>query len=99
MYVLKIISASLLFWFLISTLNADDTRYGSELHSENCINCHASMTGGDGSVLYTRKNRNVISIDALADRIHYCQSSLELNWSEDQQQAVKLYLNKSYYNF
>lgn len=96
---MRIISAALLFWFLISTLNASDTQYGNELHTENCKKCHAAMTGGDGSVLYTRNNRNVISIDALADRIHYCQSSLGLNWSADQQQAVKLYLNRSYYNF
>ena len=99
MHVIKIIWAALLCWFLSSTLSADDMQNGGDLHSEYCIKCHAAMTGGDGSVLYTRKNRNVKSLNALADRIHFCQSSLELNWSEDQQQAVKLYLNKSYYNF
>ncbi len=26
---------------------------GELLHQENCITCHAAMTGGDGSVLYT----------------------------------------------
>ncbi len=72
---------------------------GSLLHEENCIACHAAMTGGDGSVLYTRKNRNVTSSEALTKQVNRCQSSLELNWSEQQINTVQSYLNKMYYNF
>ena len=72
---------------------------GSALHEENCIACHAAMTGGDGSVLYTRKNRNVTSSAALTKQVNRCQSSLELNWSEQQINTVHSYLNKMYYNF
>ena len=72
---------------------------GSILHEKNCIACHAAMTGGDGSVLYTRNNRNVTTSDALTKQINRCQSSLALNWSEQQINAVHSYLNKMYYNF
>ena len=72
---------------------------GPTLHEENCIACHSAMTGGDGSVLYTRKNRNVTSSEALTKQVNRCQSSLELNWSEQQINAVHSYLNKMYYNF
>ena len=72
---------------------------GLILHQENCIACHAAMTGGDGSVLYTRKNRNVTSSAALTEQVNRCQSSLELNWSEQQINTVQSYLNKMYYNF
>ncbi len=95
----KFLLTTVLLTIFTSILYADNAQHGLELHSENCITCHAAMTGGDGSVLYTRKNRNVISMSTLADRVNYCQSSLKLNWSEKQQQAVKEFLNKSYYNF
>ncbi len=72
---------------------------GASLHSSNCVACHAAMTGGDGSVLYTRDDRNVKSLDALSKQVKRCQSSLELNWTNDQVNSVRQYLNTSYYHF
>lgn len=86
--------------FAISPLlNAADSQLGNNLHQENCIACHAAMTGGDGSVLYTRKDHRVTSKDSLAKQIYRCQSSLGLNWSAEQQGHVQQYLNESFYNY
>ena len=81
--------------FLVS-VHAQD---GSTLHSENCIACHAAMTGGDGSVLYTRDDRTVKSSDVLSKQVDRCQSSLDLNWSNDQIDSVQQYLNTLFYQF
>ncbi len=81
--------------FLI-TAQADN---GQALHTENCIACHAAMTGGDGSVLYTRDDRNVINMQALGKQVHRCQSSLDLGWTTDQIDSVQKYLNSSFYKF
>ena len=72
---------------------------GSALHKDNCIACHAAMTGGDGSVLYTRKDHKVTNSEELSKQVHRCQSSLELNWSEQQIHAVQTFLDKMYYKF
>ena len=80
-------------------LNAGSTQLGKKLHQENCIACHAAMTGGDGSVLYTRKDHQVASMDSLVKQIHQCQSSLGLNWSAEKKHSVQKYLNESFYNY
>ncbi|QMU61115.1 MAG: cytochrome c [Gammaproteobacteria bacterium] len=76
-----------------------DAQDGSALHSENCIACHSAMTGGDGSVLYTRDDRNVISLGALNKQVDRCQSSLGLNWSNNKINSVQQYLNELFYQF
>lgn len=81
---------------ILLTAHAQD---GTTLHAENCIACHSAMTGGDGSVLYTRDDRNVKSLEALNKQVKRCQSSLDLNWSNDQISSVQHYLNKSFYQF
>ncbi|MFK7815063.1 MAG: cytochrome c [Gammaproteobacteria bacterium] len=95
----KVIAISLVIitntMFLI-TAHADD---GATLHAENCIACHAAMTGGDGSVLYTRDDRNVMSMGSLGNQVNRCQSSLDLNWTNDQINNVQKYLNETFYKF
>jgi len=81
---------------LLQSAHAED---GATLHQENCIACHAAMTGGDGSVLYTRDDRTVKSLDALSKQVDRCQSSLGLAWSNDHISNVQQYLNSSYYQF
>lgn len=81
---------------ILLTAHAQD---GASLHAENCIACHSAMTGGDGSVLYTRDDQNVKSLDALGKQVNRCQSSLDLNWSTDQISNVQKYLNESFYQF
>jgi hypothetical protein len=82
--------------FLLQTAAAED---GAALHEENCIACHAAMTGGEGTVLYTRDDHAVKSSDALTKQVNRCQSSLGLGWSNAQINSVQQYLNQSFYKF
>ena len=72
---------------------------GATLHKENCIACHAAMTGGDGSILYTRNDRKINSSESLTKQVNRCQTSLGLNWSKQQINTVHIHLNSMYYHF
>ncbi len=91
-----IIQVLLINMTILLPIHAQD---GSTLHAENCIACHSAMTGGEGTVLYTRDDRNVTSLDQLSKQVNRCQSSLGLNWSADQISSVQKYLNQSFYQF
>ncbi len=90
---------TLLLWLNIVLLQNTYAQDGEALHSNNCVACHAAMTGGDGSVLYTRADRNVKSLEVLNKQVKRCQSSLGLNWSNTEVDSVQQYLNSSYYHF
>lgn len=78
---------------------AADLKNGEQLHNSQCKTCHIQMTGGDGSLLYTRDDRRVNSLKALQQRVHRCESNLELKWLDDEINDVVHYLNKTYYHF
>jgi mono/diheme cytochrome c family protein len=84
---------------LVATVHAADLKRGKQLLDENCIKCHASMIGGDGSGIYTRANRRIDSLEALNTQVHRCKTSLGVSWPEDQIADVVAYLNKTYYKF
>lgn len=84
---------------LVNTAHAVDLKRGKQLLEENCIKCHASMVGGDGSGIYTRADRRIDSLDALNAQVHRCKTSLGVSWPEDQIADVVAYLNKTYYKF
>ena len=90
---------SLFIWVNVTFLQTAHAQDGKALHQENCIACHAAMTGGEGSVLYTRDDRGVKSLDALSKQVDRCQSSLGLNWSNDHISSVQQYLNELFYKF
>lgn len=83
----------------IATLQTAKAQDGATLHEKNCIACHSAMTGGEGSVLYTRDDRSVKSQDALTKQVNRCQSSLGLGWTDAQISSVQEYLNRSFYKF
>lgn len=78
---------------------AADAAHGKKLHAANCISCHVNMTGGDGSVLYTRSDRRVNSLAQLEAQVRRCESNLELKWFDDDIADVVEYLNQTYYKF
>jgi mono/diheme cytochrome c family protein len=86
---------------LLATAQADEASlaHGKELHQKNCTSCHANMTGGDGSALYTRSNRRVNSLEALNAQVRRCESNLELKWFDEDINSVVEYLNTNYYKF
>lgn len=93
-----VLSIGLCFSFL-ATAHAADIKRGKTLHEENCIKCHVSMVGGDGSGIYTREDRRMDSLDALNNQVHRCKTSLGVSWPEDQIADVVAYLNQTYYKF
>lgn len=78
---------------------AADPERGRELHKENCIRCHASMMGGDGTGIYTRPDRRIESLDALYKQVRRCKTSLGVPWPDDQIDDVVTYLNQNFYKF
>jgi mono/diheme cytochrome c family protein len=76
-----------------------DSSAGKALLQKNCISCHASSFGGDGSSIYTRENRIVKTSRGLKAQIRNCNTMLGLKWFEDEEQHVASYLNQNYYHF
>ena len=76
-----------------------DAEAGKALVEKNCISCHASSFGGDGSGIYTREYRKVKTSKGLVAQIRNCNTMLGLKWFEDQELNVASYLNKTYYKF
>ena len=90
---------ALLFSVLSSTAMAADIERGKSLHDDNCIECHVSIQGGDGSGIYTRADRRIDSLPALRSQVNRCKNSMGVSWPEDQIDDVVAYLNSMYYKF
>ncbi len=78
---------------------AGDPAIGKAMVEKNCIACHASKFGGDGSAIYTREDRMVKTSKGLLAQIRNCNTMLGLTWFEDEELHVASYLNKTYYKF
>ena len=76
-----------------------DPAIGKAMVQKNCISCHASSFGGDGSGIYTRENRLVKTSRGLKAQIRNCNTMLGLKWFEDEELHVASYLNQAYYHF
>lgn len=98
----RLLSACLLFSSTVVTAApfADaDPAAGKLLVDKNCVSCHASSYGGDGSAIYTRENRKVKTPKGLIAQIRNCNTMLGLKWFEDEELNVASYLNNTYYKF
>lgn len=93
------LSIALIFTALASPALASDIKRGKSLHDENCIECHVSIQGGDGSGIYTRPDRRIDSLPALSSQVNRCKNSMGVSWPQDQIDDVVAYLNNSYYKF
>jgi hypothetical protein len=76
-----------------------DPAIGKNLLQNNCISCHASSFGGDGSAIYTRENRLVKTSRGLKAQVRNCNTMIGLKWFEDEELHVTSYLNQTYYRF
>jgi mono/diheme cytochrome c family protein len=90
---------ALLAGLLGTTAAQADPKVGQGLHDNNCVACHVNMTGGDGSLLYTRATRRVQSLAGLESQVRLCESNLGLQWFDEDILAVTGYLNDRYYKF
>jgi len=76
-----------------------DLKAGESLVKQNCVSCHASSFGGDGSEIYTREQRKVTSQSALLTQVRNCSTMLDLKWFEEDEINAAAYLNKTYYHY
>ena len=64
-----------------------------------CQSCHVEQFGGDGSAIFTRKDRRIKSAASLATQIRKCSTNLGLMMFEDEEENLGAFLNKRYYKF
>lgn len=76
-----------------------DPKIGKSLAAKNCVSCHVSMFGGDGSAMYTRPDRKVKTAPQLLSKISACNVSVGANWFDEDEIHVAAFLNKNYYKF
>jgi mono/diheme cytochrome c family protein len=84
---------------LAAPFEGADVTAGHRLLEKNCISCHASSYGGDGSAIYTREYRKVKTSKGLLAQVRNCNTMLGLKWFEDEELNVAGYLNNTYYKF
>jgi mono/diheme cytochrome c family protein len=97
----------ILFVFCVLTFNASanelfvksDVAAGKALHNKNCISCHASSYGGNGSAIYTRDFAKVTDAKKLITQVRNCNTNLGLKWFEEDELNTAAYLNQIYYQF
>ena len=64
-----------------------------------CTACHVQMFGGDGSKVFTRKDRKTSSIEGLMGRVKGCNAKTGANLGKDDVDNIVNYLNTAYYKF
>jgi hypothetical protein len=69
------------------------------LHDASCLQCHASLTGGKPTTLYTRADRKVKSLASLQQRVKGCAIAADANWSDSERTLVVNFLSAAYYHF
>jgi len=86
---------------LLLAINAQagDPQNGKELHDENCVKCHVSLVGGDGTGIYVREDRRIESYEGLVNQVKRCKTSLGVPWPDHQIDNVVTYLNTRFYKF
>jgi mono/diheme cytochrome c family protein len=73
--------------------------HGKELLDQHCTACHAKQFGGDGSSIYTRKDRMIHSASSLAQRIDTCNANTGNSLFPEDEADIGAYLNQTYYKF
>ena len=74
------------------SLEAADTGHGKTLKQQHCMSCH-----DDG--VYTRSDRRVTTLEGLRKQVKRCELTLELQWFDDDVNAVTGHLNETFYKF
>jgi mono/diheme cytochrome c family protein len=77
-----------------------DAKLGEQLVTkQNCESCHAQKMGGDGSAIYTRKDRIIHDAGALLQRVATCSAQTNAGWFPEDESNVAAYLNQKFYHF
>lgn len=79
---------------------APNLKNGKEIEDGKCYKCHAEKSGfGDGTIIYTRKDRRVQNLDRLKVMVARCNTELRLDLFPEDEADVTAYLNQQYYKF
>lgn len=77
-----------------------DAKLGEQLvRKRNCESCHVQQMGGDGSAIYTRKDRIINDARALQQRVATCSAQTNAGWFPEDELNVAAYLNQKFYHF
>ncbi len=90
-----IIYASLLILLAPSAFAASlpgDSANGQRLLNANCMACHQTD-------IFTRKDRQVQSLDALKEQLVACSHAAKKDFSASEMQDLLKYLNDQFYHF
>lgn len=82
-----------------SAMLLGNAAHGKQLYQAQCASCHANQFGGDGSGIFTRKDRHVKSIEGLIGQVARCNQQLNKQLSSSDQHDIVKYLNETYYKF
>ncbi len=78
---------------------AADWQRGEQLHSSQCVACHAARFADNGAEIYTRDKRRVQSFEGLQRQVNRCKNNLQIVWFDEDVADVVAYLNRQYYKF
>ena len=82
------------------TIAAPNLANGKKIEDTKCYKCHAEKSGlGDGTLIYTRKDRRVQGLDRLKVMVARCNTELRLDLFPEDEADVVAYLNQQYYKF
>jgi mono/diheme cytochrome c family protein len=70
----------------------EEAKTGEQLHTDNCARCH-------GTDVYTRVDRKVDSLDALASRVKACDANIGSQLFPEDLDKITTYLNERFYKF
>lgn len=84
---------------LAASFDKGDAKAGQSTHAKQCVGCHISKFGGDGSKIYTRTDHRVKSASALAQQVTTCNAMLGNNLFPEDELHLAAYLNGQFYKF
>jgi hypothetical protein len=91
--------AALLAAVAVVAAAATDSKPAQARHAELCVACHVRIVGGDGTAIYTRKERKIASLAALRQRVAFCSVQTNAGLFPEDEAAIAAYLNEMYYKF
>jgi len=69
-----------------------DSAQGKKLHDTYCTSCHNTS-------VYTRRDRQIKSLEALNQQLTECTHAAQVTLSSDEQRSIVKYLNEQFYKF
>ena len=72
---------------------------GKALHDKACMQCHATLMGGNGNAIYKRPDSRITSFKRLQGQVAGCALAADVMWLPEEQRQVVDYLAKQFYSF